>query len=82
MTRVFPDEVFDREVARIAYKLAGAAPLPVRAIKQTVRAQYRDSPDRAQLLTERWHAAIHASHDLHEGIQAMIEKRKPVFKGR
>ncbi|GMV46192.1 MAG: enoyl-CoA hydratase [Pseudomonadota bacterium] len=82
VTRVFPDEVFDREVARIAHKLAGAAPLPVRAIKQTVRAQYRDSPDRAQLLTERWHAAIHASHDLHEGIQAMIEKRKPVFKGR
>ena len=82
VTRVFPDDVFDHEVARIADKLAGAAPLPVRAIKECVRAQYRDSPDRAMLITERWHALIHASEDVQEGIQAMVEKRKPVFKGR
>ena len=82
VTRVFPDETFDAEVSRIAHKLAGGAPLPIRAIKESVRAQYRDSPDRAMLLTERWHHVIHGSEDAKEGIRAMLEKRKPVFKGR
>jgi enoyl-CoA hydratase len=82
VTRVFPNETFDAEVARIAHKLAGGAPLPIRAIKETVRAQYRDSPDRAQLLTERWHRVIRESDDAREGIRAAVEKRKPVFKGR
>ncbi|HVM78774.1 MAG TPA: enoyl-CoA hydratase-related protein [Stellaceae bacterium] len=82
VTRVFPDETFDAEVSRIAQKLAGGAPLPIRSIKETVRAQYRDSPDRAMLLTERWHAIIRESEDAKEGIRAMLEKRKPVFKGR
>jgi len=82
VTRIFPDESFDAEVSRIAHKLAGGAPLPIRAIKESVRAQYRDSPDRAMLLTESWHRAIHGSEDAKEGIRAMLEKRKPVFKGR
>jgi enoyl-CoA hydratase len=82
VTRIFPDDVFDAEVMRLAHKLAGAAPLPVKAIKETVRAQYRDSPDRAMLLAERYHAAIHGSEDAKEGIRAMMEKRKPVFRGR
>jgi enoyl-CoA hydratase len=82
VTRVFPDESFDAEVSRIAHKLAGGAPLPIRAIKEAVRAQYRDSPDRAMLLTERWYHVIHGSEDAKEGIRAMLEKRKPVFRGR
>jgi enoyl-CoA hydratase len=82
VTRVFPDETFDEEVARLAHKLAGAAPLPVKAIKETVRAQYRDTPDRAMLLAERYHGVIHSSEDAKEGIRAMMEKRKPVFRGR
>ena len=82
VTRVFPDETFDAEVAKIAHKLAGGAPLPIRAIKETVRAQYRDSPDRAMLMTDRWYRVIHGSEDAKEGIQAMLEKRKPVFRGR
>ena len=82
VTRVFPDDSFDAEVARIAHKLAGGAPLPIRAIKETVRAQYRDSPDRAMLLTERWHRIIGASEDVKEGVRAMVEKRQPQFKGR
>jgi enoyl-CoA hydratase/carnithine racemase len=82
VTRVFPDETFDEDVSRIAHKLAGGAPLPIRAIKEAVRAQYRDSPDRAMLVTERWYHVIHGSEDAKEGIRAMLEKRKPAFKGR
>jgi len=82
VTRVFPEDRFDAEVARLAHKLAGAAPLAVRAVKETMRAQYRDSPDRAMLLADRWHAVLHGSADAKEGVSAMLEKRKPVFRGR
>ena len=82
VTRVFPDEVFDVQVERLAHKMAGAAPLAVRAIKETMRAQYRDSPDRAMQIADRWHPVIHGSDDAKEGVRAMLEKRKPVFHGR
>jgi enoyl-CoA hydratase len=82
VTRVFPDEIFDQEVMHLAHKLAGAAPLPVRAIKESVRVQYRESPDRAMEIAEHWTRVIHGSEDAKEGVRAMLEKRKPVFKGR
>ncbi len=82
VTRVFPDDAFDEEVARHAHKLAGAAPLAVRAIKETMRAQYLESPDRAMRIADRWHPVIHGSEDVKEGVRAMLEKRQPVFRGR
>jgi enoyl-CoA hydratase/carnithine racemase len=81
-TRVFPDATFEEEVARIARKLASGAPLPVQAIKEVVRAQYQDSPDRARMLTSQWVRRIQASEDLDEGLSAARDKRPPVFHGR
>ena len=82
VTRVVPAADFDAEVARVAKRLSGAAPMSVRAIKQAVRAQYRDTPDRAALLEEEWCTRIWASHDKDEGIDAFRAKRAPVFLGR
>ncbi len=82
VTKVVPDEVFDAEVARVAAKLSGAAPLPVRAIKEGVHAQYRDSPDRAALIEDRWATIVGASADAREGVAAAREKRTPRFTGR
>ena len=79
---MFPDAEFAAEVACIARKLATGAPLPIQAIKQTVRAQFRDSPDRARLLTTQWVQRIGESEDLAEGMSASHEKRQPVFHGR
>ena len=81
-TRVFPDADFDAEVSRIARKLATGAPLPVQAIKQVVRTQYQDSPDRARLVTQQWVERIGVSEDLQEGMAAGRDKRPGVFHGR
>ncbi|MBI1735651.1 MAG: enoyl-CoA hydratase/isomerase family protein [Candidatus Rokubacteria bacterium] len=81
VSRVVPDDRFDAEVQRVAARLAGGAPLPFKAIKEGVRAQCWDGMDRAARVEEQWAQTILASHDVHEGIAAFKEKRRPVFRG-
>ncbi len=82
VSRVVPDASFEAEVARIAGRLASGAPLAITAIKQAVRAQAWDGPDRAVRLEEASAQTVLASSDAKEGMAAFREKRKPVFKGR
>ncbi|MCC7273348.1 MAG: enoyl-CoA hydratase/isomerase family protein [Alphaproteobacteria bacterium] len=82
VSRVCPDDRFEAEVARIADRLASGAPLAMRAIKEAVRAQYWDNPDRAAVLEERSAQRVLASKDAKEGMTAFKEKRKPTFTGR
>lgn len=81
VTRVASDDRFDAELARIGERLAGAAPLAVRAVKESIRTQYRDGYDRARVLEDAWADTIAASEDAREGIAAFREKRRPVFRG-
>jgi len=82
VTRVIPEEEFDAEVARIAQRLAGGAPIVFQAIKETVRAQYVHSPGAARELETHWSNICAASADQKEGLAAQREKRAPIFKGR
>ena len=81
VTRVVADNSFDAEVAKVAARVASGAPITFRAIKETVRAQYWNSPSSAQELETRWAELNDASQDCQEGKAAFREKRTPVFKG-
>ncbi len=81
VTRVVADAEFDAEIAKVAARVASGAPITFRAIKETVRAQYWDSPAAAHALETEWAAHNDASEDCREGKAAFREKRKPVFKG-
>ncbi len=81
VTRCVPDAEFEAEVERVVRRLASGAPLPVRAIKEAVRAQYVDGPARAAELEEEWAQRILASRDAREGMAAFREKRRAGFTG-
>ena len=79
--KVFPDEIFAAESFKIATTLAQ---MPTKALGYTKLAlnnslinNYEDQLHDEEILQER----AGKTQDYKEGIQAFLEKRKPVFKG-
>ena len=81
VTRVVAEDRFDSEIAKVAARVATGAPIVFSAIKETVRAQYWDSPPAAHELETLWAARNDASQDFQEGKAAYKERRPAVFKG-
>lgn len=82
LDRLFSMEELEEQTTIYAQALAGGAAFAVGSIKQAVN-QGIQMPLHDGLAFERSVTAkLFKSDDAHEGIQAFIEKRKPVYKGK
>jgi 2-(1,2-epoxy-1,2-dihydrophenyl)acetyl-CoA isomerase len=79
---VFPAASFRDDVLSVATRVAGKAPLALRAMKANFIAGERlGLREYIALETER-HSRTGASEDSREAFRAFVEKRQPVFQGR
>jgi 2-(1,2-epoxy-1,2-dihydrophenyl)acetyl-CoA isomerase len=79
--KVFNDETFAAESLQVAVTLSAmptrGLALTKQALNQSLYNNYEDQLHDEELLQER----AGATYDYHEGVQAFLEKRKPVFRG-
>jgi len=65
----------------LAEEIASAAPIAVRMVKQSVYRGLTWEPRRAAEIEAHCQSRTKETHDAQEGVSALLEKRKPVFKG-
>lgn len=80
VNRVVPAADLESETMQLAERLAGAAPLAVRAILDAVSVGADCSLDAGLEYESAQFGLVFATADAREGMQAFLERRKPVFR--
>lgn len=78
---IFPDDQLLIEVRRIAQDIASSGPIAVKAIKHGIQSALHKSLEEMFDYDAAAQARCFASQDIHEGVAAVQEKRKPNFRG-
>src|SRR5262249_52233303 len=81
ISEVTPTGQHLQRAVEIATAIAANAPLAVQAAIASARAAERVARDAASTVLFEYNARVAGSTDAAEGVAAMLEKRKPVFRG-
>lgn len=82
VNRVVPVDGYLDEALKLADEIASRAPLAVRAAKRMVNQAHEQTLTEGLEAEKQEFYKLFASQDQKEGMQAFIEKRKPVWKGQ
>lgn len=78
---VVPDDQVMEHALQMARRIAAMSPLAAEQIKEVILAGMDASLEAGLALERKANALLFASHDQKEGMQAFIDKRKPLFEG-
>jgi enoyl-CoA hydratase/carnithine racemase len=82
VTRVLPSGTLMHTALEMAKGLAANAPISLRLVKQVLHQSYDLDLEAVMRLETAATLECLASEDLREGVQAFLEKRTPVYKGK
>jgi 2-(1,2-epoxy-1,2-dihydrophenyl)acetyl-CoA isomerase len=81
--KAYPDEEFPQKARALAERLAN---MPTQALILTKRAlnysMFNNELEKQLAIEEQLQSSAGRTEDYQEGVQAFLEKRKPVFKGK
>lgn len=80
--RLFPEDIFQEEVARYAQKLAAGPTMAQGYIKLSVNMGVETSLAEGLAIERAHQNQLFASEDAAEGLKAFLEKRQPRYRGR